>query len=436
MSSDLAIKVENLSKCYHIYDQPSDRLLQMLTRGRKQYYREFWALNDVSFEVKKGETVGIVGRNGSGKSTLLQMICGTLNPTSGTIEANGRIAALLELGSGFNPEFTGRENVYLNASVLGLNNKEIDERYDKIAAFADIGNFIEQPIKTYSSGMVMRLAFAVIVHVDADILVIDEALAVGDTVFTQKCMRFIRDFKDNGTLLFVSHDQSAVSSLCDEVLWLSSGKVIDKGPTTDILTKYHSDNIAKVQSEIETKTGDGFTYVDKRISSSDAKYSAIKINKKFTAELHSAGQGKAVIVGAGFTNSFGDILEIFEGGEFVRLCLLIDTKEDIFGLLVGFTIKDRLGQKIIEENNSTFDSSKSILVKKGILFGVSFEFKMPVLKSGKYSVDLAVAEGRRDEHVQQMWLYDAIQIEFINKDYVFGLFTMGLNNFEIEKIND
>ena len=176
MSSDVAIKVDNLSKCYQIYEKPRDRLLQMLMRGHRQYYREFWALKDVSFEIKKGETVGIIGRNGSGKSTLLQMICGTLNPTSGVIQTHGRIAALLELGSGFNPEFTGRENVYMNASVLGLSHEEIDARFNEIASFADIGDFIEQPVKTYSSGMMVRLAFAVIAHVDADILVIDEAL--------------------------------------------------------------------------------------------------------------------------------------------------------------------------------------------------------------------------------------------------------------------
>jgi len=222
MSSDIAIKVENLSKCYHIYDQPHDRLKQIVLPRLggfvgltpKQYYQEFWALRDVSFEVKKGETVGIIGRNGSGKSTLLQMICGTLNPTSGSIQTQGRIAALLELGSGFNPEFTGRENVYMNGAVLGLSREEIDARFDAIAAFADIGQFIEQPVKTYSSGMMVRLAFAVIAHVDADILVIDEALAVGDAFFTQKCMRFLRAFMKTGTVLFVSHDTGSVRNLC------------------------------------------------------------------------------------------------------------------------------------------------------------------------------------------------------------------------------
>lgn len=435
MSSDFAIKVENLSKCYHIYDQPRDRLMQMLTRGRKKYYREFWALTDVSFEIKKGETFGIVGRNGSGKSTLLQMICGTLNPTAGTIQTNGRVAALLELGSGFNPEFTGRENVYLNASVLGLTNKEIDQRFDKIAEFADIGDFIEQPIKTYSSGMVVRLAFAVIAHVDADILVIDEALAVGDTVFTQKCMRCIREFKQKGTLLFVSHDQNAVSNLCDEVLWLSSGIAVDKGPTAEILTKYHSDNLAKIQSEIQVQTINGSKQIEKKIVTSDTFFSTLESNKIFSQKKNSAGAGKAVISSATFINNYGEVIKTFEGGEIVKLCLLIDAKQDISGLLVGFTIKDRLGQKIIEENNSTFVKSKSISVKKGTSVVSTFEFKMPFLKAGKYSIDLAVAEGQQEIHVQQMWIYDAIQIEFLNKDEVFGLFTMGLDNFEVAEVN-
>jgi len=233
MSSEIAIKVENLSKCYQIYDQPRDRLKQFVlprlqrTLGRepKQYYQEFWALKDVSFEVKKGETVGIIGRNGSGKSTLLQILCGTLNPTGGTFTTNGRIAALLELGSGFNPEFTGRENVYMNAAVLGLSTEEVDQRFNDIAEFADIGQFIEQPVKTYSSGMMVRLAFAVIAHVDADILVIDEALAVGDAFFTQKCMRFLRGFMRNGTILFVSHDTGAVINLCHSVIWLIDGAI-------------------------------------------------------------------------------------------------------------------------------------------------------------------------------------------------------------------
>lgn len=247
MSSEIAIKVENLSKCYHIYDQPRDRLKQMtlprLQRAigmqPRQYFREFWALKDVSFEVKKGETVGIIGRNGSGKSTLLQMICGTLNPSSGSIRTCGRIAALLELGAGFNPEFTGRDNVYLNGAVLGLSRDEVDARFDEIVTFAEIGDFIEQPVKTYSSGMMVRLAFAVAINVDPQILVVDEALSVGDELFQRKCFSRIENIRKAGaTILFVSHAGGTVVELCERVLLVDSGERLAMGLPKQMVARY------------------------------------------------------------------------------------------------------------------------------------------------------------------------------------------------------
>ena len=251
MSSDvIAIRVSNLSKCYHIYDNPRDRLKQFIVprmqrfagRMPHQYYHEFWALKDVSFDVKKGETVGIIGRNGSGKSTLLQLICGTLSPTNGSVETRGRISALLELGSGFNPEFTGRENVYLNAAVLGLARGEVDERFDDIAAFADIGQFIEQPVKTYSSGMVIRLAFAVAINVQPQVLVIDEALAVGDAAFQRKCIRRIEEISRSGvTLFFVSHDTEAVKKICTAAIYLNRGEIQHQGRAKEVCTEYERD---------------------------------------------------------------------------------------------------------------------------------------------------------------------------------------------------
>ena len=245
--SDIAIKVENLSKCYPIFDTPRDRLKQMIIPrlqraygfSPRKYYREFWALRDVSFEVKRGETVGIMGRNGSGKSTLLQLICGTLAPTGGSLQINGRIAALLELGSGFNPDFTGRENVYLNASVLGLSQQEIEARFQSIADFAEIGDFIEQPTKTYSSGMIVRLAFAVAINVDPEILIVDEALSVGDELFQRKCFSRIESIKNNGaTILFVSHSGGQVVELCDRAILLDSGEKLDAGLPKQILARY------------------------------------------------------------------------------------------------------------------------------------------------------------------------------------------------------
>lgn len=246
-SSDIAIRVSNLSKCYQIYDAPHDRLKQfVLPRIRwfsgtepKQYFREFWALKDVSFDVKKGETVGIIGRNGSGKSTLLQMICGTLNPTGGSVRTNGRIAALLELGSGFNPEFTGRENVRMSCALLGLSAEETDAKFDDIAAFADIGDFIEQPVKTYSSGMFVRLAFAVNIVSQPDIMIVDEALAVGDMNFQAKCMTALTRIQERGaTVLFVSHDVRALKSLCSQSIYLEHGNIRGIGKASDIVDQY------------------------------------------------------------------------------------------------------------------------------------------------------------------------------------------------------
>jgi lipopolysaccharide transport system ATP-binding protein len=242
MSDDIAIRVQGLSKCYRVYDKPQDRLKQSLWRGRRQYFREFWALRDISFDIRKGETVGIIGRNGSGKSTLLQLIAGTLAPTTGTVQVNGRVAALLELGSGFNPEFTGRENVYMNGAILGLSEQEISARFDEIAAFAAIGDFIERPVKTYSSGMMMRLAFAVSVCVDPDVLIVDEALSVGDIAFQLKCMdRLDRLVKSGTTLLFVSHDILSVKSFCQRAIYLTSGQMVASGPASDIAERYMMD---------------------------------------------------------------------------------------------------------------------------------------------------------------------------------------------------
>lgn len=224
MSSEIAIRIKDLGKCYQIYQNPRDRLLQMIFHGRRQYYREFWALRDISFELTRGETIGIIGRNGAGKSTLLQMICGTLNPTVGELAVHGRIAALLELGAGFNPEFTGRENVYLNATVLGLGRDEIDARYDEIVAFSGIGDFIHQPVKTYSSGMYVRLAFSIATSVRPDILIIDEALSVGDGEFARKSFDRIISLKERGaTILFCTHSMYQVEAFCDRALWLEQG---------------------------------------------------------------------------------------------------------------------------------------------------------------------------------------------------------------------
>lgn len=262
MSSESAIRVRDVSKCYPIYEKPHHRLLQSLYRHRRAFYREFWALRNVSFEVARGETVGLVGRNGSGKSTLLQIIAGTMTATSGDAEVKGRVAALLELGSGFNPDFTGRENVYLNATVLGISRQEIDERFDDIAAFADIGEFLDQPLRVYSSGMAVRLAFSVAINVRPEVLIVDEALSVGDEAFQRKCFARIRDFRDRGgTILFVSHAGGTVVELCDRGIVLDAGEKIFEGPPKKAIAYYQRllyappERAASVRAEIQRSAG-------------------------------------------------------------------------------------------------------------------------------------------------------------------------------------
>lgn len=237
---DVAVAVRNAGKCYQIYGRPQDRLKQALWRGRRKYYRDFWALREVSFEVERGEAIGVIGRNGSGKSTLLQIIAGTLAPSEGEVEVNGRVAALLELGSGFNPDFTGRENVFMNGAILGLSQEEIERKYDDIVAFADIGDFVDQPVKTYSSGMVVRLAFAVSAHVEAQVLIVDEALAVGDEGFQRKCIGTLeRHRAAGGTVLLVTHDTQTVVRLSERALLLEQGRAVAFGRSKAVVDIYH-----------------------------------------------------------------------------------------------------------------------------------------------------------------------------------------------------
>jgi ABC-type polysaccharide/polyol phosphate transport system ATPase subunit len=253
MSSETAIRVNNLSKCYQIYDRPHHRLMQSLFRRRK-YFRDFWALRDVSLEVKRGEVLGIIGRNGAGKSTLLQAICGTATPTSGDVTVSGRVAALLELGAGFNPDFTGRENAFLNAAILGMTRDEIAARFDEILAFSELTEFIDEPVKTYSSGMFMRLAFAVAIHVSPEILIIDEALSVGDVAFRNKCLERLQVLVKQGvTILFVTHDISTLQLLCSRVLWLDHGKVKAVGDPIRVSQDYYADALGQKAKEGPTE---------------------------------------------------------------------------------------------------------------------------------------------------------------------------------------
>jgi lipopolysaccharide transport system ATP-binding protein len=424
MSSNNAIKFEGISKSFQIYARPEDRLKQLIYpklqklngMNPKQYYSQFHALDNISFEIKKGETVGIIGRNGSGKSTLLQIACGILNPTVGKVTVVGRVAALLELGSGFNPEFTGKENVYLNASVLGLTKQEIDLRYQQIVDFADIGDFIHQPTKTYSTGMVLRLAFAVIVHVDADILVIDEALAVGDTFFTQKCMRFLRNFMATGTLLFVSHDTAAVKSLCSRAIWVEKGAIIQEGPAKDVCESY-------LQAFYESQQGTSISmrikaeplvvlpnvYRDQRrdfINNSNAR-NDIEVFR-FNPDAPSFGLGGASIVFASLFDKNGNPLSWVVGGEDVVLRVQAQAQLDLDAPIIGFHIKDGLGQLLFGDNTYLTYLDAPLSAEKGSYLVAEFHFQMPRLALGDYSLSVAIANGTQNEHIQHHWIHDAL----------------------------
>lgn len=419
MSSEFAIKINNLGKCYQIYDKPSDRLKQMLSRGRRQFFKEFWALKDVSLKVKKGETVGIIGRNGSGKSTLLQMICGTLSPTKGDIKVNGKVAALLELGAGFNPEFTGVENVYMAASIYGLTKEEIDQKFDTIATFADIGEHIDQPVKTYSSGMYVRLAFAVIANVDADILVIDEALAVGDAVFVQKCMSFIRDFQKTGTLIIVSHDSATIQNLCATSLWLNRGSPVLFGSAQEVAEAYLQYNHQEVY---------GTKAKLKNISRVRKKEKKKPINYKMQANVESnlvsAGgwkTGSVELLDIDFKKKNADEDSFFMGGELVYLRVTAKTNIYLEKPIIGFTFRDRLGQELFGENTIPFSDLNPINVLKGQKFSAEFIFRLPKLPNGQYAIMCSIGNGTLYDHVQHVFLHDALEVNVFSSEVRWGL---------------
>jgi len=431
-----AVQVRGLSKNYRLYEKPEDRLKEsiyaafnrLFGRGPAKYSGEFKALSNVSFDVKRGETIGIIGCNGSGKSTLLQMICGTLGPSSGTIKVNGRVAALLELGSGFNPEFTGRENVYMNATIFGMTAKELDEKYEEIVAFADIGDFLDQPVKTYSSGMMLRLAFAVVAHVNADILVIDEALSVGDAIFTQKCMRFIKSFQQKGTLMFVSHDLSAVQNLCEYAIWLEKGAIRMMGVSRDVTNAY-------LQATLQTVYGDRHhldsvapddALFDASNSGNVSKRPLIDYDVQMTAHENldlSKGwkTGMAEVQSAVLLNKESDSDSIFRGGEKVRMTITAIAHEPLESPILGFIVKDRLGQDLFGENTLPFTCVSPTPVLAGQTFKAEFDFTLPMLPNGEYVVMASVADGTLYKHVQHHYLHDAMVITVSSSKVRWGL---------------
>ncbi|MBS7808223.1 ABC transporter ATP-binding protein [Variovorax sp. PCZ-1] len=393
-SKEIAIRVENLSKCFAMYAQPNDRLKQfafprlqsLFGYERKRYYKEFWALQDISFEVKKGETVGIIGRNGSGKSTLLQMICGTLTPTTGSIQTKGRIAALLELGSGFNPEFTGLENIHMNAAVLGLSNEEIDQRLDKIIAFADIGEFIDQPVKTYSSGMMVRLAFSVAIHVEPDILVVDEALSVGDAYFQAKCAKMIQNIIASGsTVLFVSHDTASVKSLCSRALLLDSGRSLYLGEVNTAVEKYYT---ALVHSQRAGKS----MPVDTKVVASDSSELNDGIEAfKSHAYFQRISNGVAEFINVSLANKDGQIIDTVEFGQTVVLRQVLRIHKSVSSLGLAYHIRDKNGKDIIYSDTALEGDRNIVDPRVGNIYVVEWEFTA-FLREGAYVISSMLSE--------------------------------------------
>ncbi|GJH20524.1 ABC transporter ATP-binding protein [Caballeronia novacaledonica] len=446
-----AVQVSGLGKRYEIYAAPQDRLKQMVMprlarlfgRQPKEYFREFWALRNIDLSISRGETVAIIGQNGSGKSTFLQLVCGTLFPTTGEVKRSGRVAALLELGAGFNPEFTGEENVFLSGMLYGLTEQQLKDRYDSIIAFAEIGEFVSQPVKTYSSGMYVRLAFAIAAHVDAEVLVVDEALSVGDVRFTQKCMRFLREFQKTGTLLFVSHDVSAVTSLCSRAVWLDHGSIREDGPAKHVVESYLAEQhvldrkaqgvaVTTARKERARAQMKALDVVDPRLAQL-REANTIQVYEFDPAADHAAfGAGGATIVEVTLTDEDGHPAQLLHGSDLVTLEIRVSLRAPLTNLIFGFYVKDRLGQRLFGDNTHlTYEDA--IEGEADDEFRAQFQFRMPIMPAGAYSIDAAVASGTQQEHTQQHWVHDALQFRAVDSTMRHGLVGIPMLRIKVEK---
>jgi len=383
-----AIFLNNISKSYKRYTRPIDRLKEILIKPK--YSEEFWALQNISFEVFKGETFGIIGRNGSGKSTLLQIIAGTLTPTNGEIKVYGRVAALLELGSGFNPEFTGRQNVFFNGQLLGLGKEEIEANFDDIVAFADIGDFLDQPVKTYSSGMMVRLAFAVQAHLSPDILIIDEALSVGDIFFQQKCSTYLEKLRQKGTtLLLVSHDMNVIQTLCRKAVLLNHGEMVYLGETSQAISKYYTFGykIEKSLPANETSELEG---------ANDLKYARFLSKCQWVYEEYQKDEPlKARILGVRFQNGKGDNVLSYKMCELMKVELLIENCDSFDTPDVALTLRNRFDQVVFCGGSYSKDMKLPPLAKKSKLL-LSIELELGI-EAGEYTIDLSLGEALKLE---------------------------------------
>ncbi|MEE2906864.1 MAG: ABC transporter ATP-binding protein [Planctomycetota bacterium] len=433
-----AISARGLAKAYRLFDRGHHRVLQQMPFGiGRKFYREHWALQELDIDVARGESVAVIGRNGSGKSTFLQLLCGTTTPTRGWIETHGRIAPLLELGAGFAPEFTGRENVRLAASILGISRSEINARTQDIIDFADLpAGFIDQPVKRYSSGMYARLAFAVAIHVDADILVVDEILAVGDGAFVQKCMRAIREFKETGTLFFVSHDTPAVLALCERAIWLDKGKLMAVGPAKEVVLEYE----ASLKQRSAGSSGFEVKARAAQAAVEDPRSAAIRAQAQtgqdpvaiFDPAAASFGEGAAEITSVRFLDETGEALDVLFGGEVVELEITGRVLRDLPAPIVGFYVQDRLGQVLFSDNTAMGTSEVGGVLQAGGGFRSGFRFQMPWMPAGEYSVGVAIADGPVEESVPQHWIESAMTFRIHGSHVAVGLVGLPMLSVTLE----
>jgi len=411
--SEIAISLKNVSKCYKRYNHPVDRLKETFLPG-KSHVQMFWALRDINLDVAKGETLGIIGQNGSGKSTLLQIIAGTLTPTTGEVSVNGRVSALLELGSGFNPEFTGRQNVFFNGQILGLSREEIKAKFDQIAAFADIGDFLDQPVKTYSSGMVVRLAFAVVANTEPKILIVDEALAVGDAKFQVRCMKRIRQLKEQGvTILFVSHDSSSVKMLCQRAALMSHGRILTTGNPKEVVNHY----IALLSSHND----------EPEIINLESRNVDFIENPK-EENIYRHGNQLAVLNYVKITDLDNQEIESkLETGSVFNIVVCLEAKIEISDLVIGLSIRNLMG--VVLYGTNTFLMGVQLpKLKQSQQLTASFQIPC-YLNKGIYTVTTAI---HSEEGMSYDWIDDVIVLEVMNGNSCEGLVDL---NSQI-RIND
>jgi len=404
-----AVEFQGVSKSYSIYGSPGDRLKELLSLNRLKLHKDFWALHDVTFEIRRGETFCIVGENGSGKSTLLQMVAGILHPSGGSLTVNGRVSALLELGAGFNPEFTGRDNVYLNGSILGLSTRQIDQRYGEIEEFAEIGEFINQPVKTYSSGMVVRLAFAVAINVDPEILLVDEALAVGDIYFRQRCMRKVHELRARGiTILFVSHAVADVKAIGDRALWLEHGRIREIGETDRVVSKYLAAMVEKDSAYLMLKGAPERVPGEHGVRAPEVVEHIPNIDHRY-------GDGRAQILGIAALDAQGHPLGLMEPSQRITVRISVQARADIAQPIVGFMMRNHLGVDFSGTNTARENHDLPSMMP-GDIYTVDFHLELPELYPASFSFSPAIADGTLLGYRMCDWIDNAIALQMSHSE--------------------